>query len=172
MIGRSIMGQSYSLDLRARIVGHVRPGHSRRDAARHFRVSASCAVKLLKPADRTGSVHAAHRGRPCGSGKLAAHQAFRLGRVEAQPDITMPELARALQVERDVIASPASLSRVLCHAGFTYKKQLMASERERADVRERRREWIDKRQPRMRLQPARLGAWVEQTLTSKIAQFR
>src|SRR3954451_1508388 len=69
----------------------------------------------------------------------------------------MPELARALQVERDVIASPASLSRVLCHAGFTYKKQLMASERERADVRERRREWIDKRQPRMRLQSARLG---------------
>jgi len=32
----------------------------------------------------------------------------------------------------------------------------MASERERADVRERRREWIEKRQPRMRLQPARL----------------
>ena len=105
------MGQSYSLDLRARIVGHVRAGHSRRDAARHFRVSASCAVKLLKRADRTGSVEPAHRGRPRGSGKLAAHQAFLIGRVEAQPDITMPELARALQVERDVIASPASLSR-------------------------------------------------------------
>ena len=116
------MGQSYSLDLRARIVGHVRAGHSRRDAARHFRVSASCAVKLLKRADRTGSVEPAHRGRPRGSGKLAAHQAFLIGRVEAQPDITRPELARALQVERDVIASPASLSRVLCHAGFTYKK--------------------------------------------------
>src|SRR3954467_14188455 len=56
MIGRSIMGQSYSLDLRARLVGHVRAGHSRREAARHFRVSASCAVKLLKRADRTGSV--------------------------------------------------------------------------------------------------------------------
>ena len=59
-------------------------------------------------------------GRPRGSGKLATHQAFLIGRVEAQPDITMPELARALQVERDVIASPASLSRVLCHAGFTW----------------------------------------------------
>src|SRR3954465_9731367 len=112
----------YSLDLRARIVGHVRAGHSRRDAARHFRVSASCAVKLLKRADRTGSVEPAHRGRPRGSGKLAAHQAFLIGRVEAQPDLTLPELARALQVERDVIASPASLSRVLCKAGFTYKK--------------------------------------------------
>ena len=115
------MGQSYSLDLRARIVGHVRAGHSRREAARHFRVSASCAVKLLKRADRTGAVEPA-RGRPRGSGKLAAHQAFLIGRVEAQPDITMPELAAALAAERGVIARPASLSRVLCQAGFTYKK--------------------------------------------------
>src|ERR1044072_3664513 len=111
MIGRSIMGQSYSLDLRARIVGHVRAGHSRREAARHFRVSASCAVKLLKRADRTGSFKPAHRGRPLGSGKLAAHWALLIGRVEAQPDITMPELAAALAAERGVIASPASLSR-------------------------------------------------------------
>ena len=112
------MGQSYSLDLRARIVGHVRAGHSRRDAARHFRVSESCAVKLLKRADRTGSAEPAHRGRPRGSGKLAAHQAVLIGRVEAPPDITRPELAAALEAERGVIASPASLSRVLCKAGF------------------------------------------------------
>src|SRR5215212_4448219 len=112
----------YSLDLRARIVGHVRAGHSRRDAARHFRVSASCAVKLLKRADRTGSAEPAHRGRPRGSGKLAAHQAFLIGRVEAQPAMPMPELAAALAAERGVIASPASLARVLCQAGFTYKK--------------------------------------------------
>src|SRR3954471_24586353 len=116
MIGRSIMGQSYSLDLRARIVGHVRAGHSRRDAARYFRVSASCAVKLLKRADRTGSAEPAHRGRPRGSGepaprgaslgngKPAAPQAFLIGPGEAQPDSPMPELARALQVERDAIA--------------------------------------------------------------------
>src|SRR5215218_69764 len=108
------MGRSYSLDLRLRIVGHVRAGH--------FGVSESCAVKLLKRADRTGSVEPAHRGRPRGKGKLAAHQAFLIGRVEAQPDITMPELAAALAAERGVIASPASLSRVLCKAGFTYKK--------------------------------------------------
>ena len=166
------MGQSYSLDLRARIVGHVRAGHSRRDAARHFRVSESCAVKLLKRADRTGSAEPAHRGRPRGSGKLAAHQAFLIGRVEAQPDITMPELAAALEAERGVIASPASLSRVLCKAGFTYKKQLMASERERDDVRERRREWIERRQPRMRLQPARLVFIDETAVNTKRTRRR
>ena len=42
------MGQRYSFDLRSRIVAHGRAGHSRREAARHFGVSASCAVKLLK----------------------------------------------------------------------------------------------------------------------------
>jgi transposase len=113
------MGQSYSLDLRARVVARVRAGHSRRDAARHFGVSPSCAVKLLKRVDRTGLAEPAPQGRPRGSGKLGPHQAFLIARVEAQPDITMPELARALQAERGVIASPASLSRVLCKAGFT-----------------------------------------------------
>src|SRR3954471_22058984 len=140
--------------------------------ARHFRVSASCAVKLLKRADRTGSVEPAHRGRPRGSGRLAAHQAFLIECVEAQPDITMPELAAALEAERGVIASPASLSRVLCKAGFTYKKQLMASERERADGRERRREWIEKRQPRMRLQPARLVFIDETAVNTKMTRLR
>jgi len=70
------MGRSYSLDLRLRIVGHVRAGHSRREAARHFGVSESCAGKLLKRADRTGSVEPARWGRPRGKGKLAPHAAF------------------------------------------------------------------------------------------------
>ena len=116
------MGQSYSMDLRTRLVARVRAGHSRRDTARYFGVSPSCAVKLVKRVDRTGSAEPAHQGRPRGSGKLAPHQAFLIARVEAQPDITMPELAAALAAERGVTASPASLSRVLCKAGFTYKK--------------------------------------------------
>ena len=105
------MGQSSSFDLRSRIVAHVRAGHSRREAARHFGVSESCAVKLLKRMDTTGSAQPARQGRPRGKGKLAPYQAFLIARVEAQPDITMPELARALQAECGVIASPASLSR-------------------------------------------------------------
>jgi transposase len=69
------MGQSYSLDLRARVVARVRAGHSRREAARHFGVSPSCAVKLVKRVDRTGVAEPAPQGRPRGSGKLAPHQA-------------------------------------------------------------------------------------------------
>jgi transposase len=108
----------YSLDLRERIVAWVAQGHSRRDAARHFGVSDSCAVKLLARVRETGSLLPGRQGRPPGGGKLAAHCDFLIACVQAKPDITMPELAAA----RGVKVSPASLSRVLCQAGFTYKK--------------------------------------------------
>ena len=48
----------------------------------------------------------------------------------------------------------------------------MASERERADVRERRREWMEKRQPRMRLQPARLVFIDETAVNTKMTRLR
>ena len=64
------------------------------------------------------------RGRAVrrGDGKLSAHRGFLIEQVEAKPDITMPELVARLEAERGVRANPASLSRVLCAAGFTYKK--------------------------------------------------
>ena len=116
------MGKSYSLDLRERIVAHVSAGGSRRSAARQFGVSDSCSVKLLARVERTGSTKPARQGRPPGGGKLAAHWGFLVEQVELRPDMTMPELAAKLAAERGVVASPASLSRVLCAAGFTFKK--------------------------------------------------
>ena len=64
----------------------------------------------------------AKQGRPSGGGKLASHRDFLIAQVEKHPDITMPELAAILEAGRGVTASPASLSRLLCRAGFTYKK--------------------------------------------------
>ena len=116
------MGKSYSRDLRERIVAHVAAGGSRRGAARQFVVSDSCAVKLAAHAERTGSVEPLRQGRPPGGGKLAAHQAFLIQQVETQPDITMPELATRLEAERGISVHPASLSRVLCAWGFSFKK--------------------------------------------------
>ena len=48
----------------------------------------------------------------------------------------------------------------------------MASERDRADVRERRRVWIDQRQPLMRLEPARLVFIDETAVTTKMTRLR
>ena len=116
------MGKPYSLDLRERIVAHVSAGGSRRGAARQFGVSDSCSVKLLARVEHTGSAAPARQGRPPGGGKLAAHLEFLIARVEQTPDMTMPELAALLASDRGVVANPASLSRVLCAAGFSFKK--------------------------------------------------
>ena len=92
------MSVPYSLDLRRRIIGFVTRGGSRRGAACRFGVSASCAVKLVERFKRTGSASPGKRGGSVG--KLSAHKDFLLGRVAAKRDITMPELAAALEAER------------------------------------------------------------------------
>lgn len=116
------MGKAYSSDLRERISAHVSSGHSRRDAARRFGVSASCAVKLVQRVAKTGTAKPARQGRPPGAGKLAPHMAQLIRWVEAQPDINMAELATKLAAETKVVAHPASLSRALLGVGFRYKK--------------------------------------------------
>jgi hypothetical protein len=71
------------------------------------------------------------RGYGRASGAFSSQQAgcdivyWLTARIEAEPDITMPELADALKTERDMSATPAMLSRHLIHRlGYTYKKIL------------------------------------------------
>lgn len=116
------MGKSYSMDLRERVVRCVEAGQSRRAAAARFGVSPSFAVKVVSRREATGSAAPARQGRPPGGGKLAPQLAFLIARVEAIPDITMLELANRLEAERGLRAHPASISRALCKAGFSYKK--------------------------------------------------
>jgi len=116
------MGRSYSLDLRVRVIAYVEAGHSRRAAARHFGVSDSFAIKLMRHQGQSGSPAPARQGRPRGRGKLAPHETFLVQAVEAKPDLTMPELATRLLEEHGVQADPATLSRLLCRRGFTDQK--------------------------------------------------
>jgi transposase len=116
------MGKPHPIELRERVQAEIDDGESRRAAAERFKVSASFAVKLAARVARTGSVEPARQGRPPGGGKLAPHLATLIGWVEAEPDITMPELAAKLLAEKGVQAHPASLSRVLLEAGFSVKK--------------------------------------------------
>ena len=92
------MGHCYSLDLRVRVADFVEAGHSCRAAAEHFDVSESFAIKLVP------------------------YEAFLIQTVEAEPAITMPELAARLLEEHGVGVAPAMLSRFLCRRGFSYKK--------------------------------------------------
>jgi transposase len=166
------MGRSYSVDLRERVVAFVEAGHSRRAAARRFAVGDSFAIKLMQRVLASGSCKPGQQGRPAGGGKLAPYAAFLLGAVEAKPDITMPELQARLIEAHAVTAAPAALSRFLCRHGLTYKKALMAEERDRPDVREARRLWITARQNRMRDQPARLVFVDETAVTTDMVRLR
>ena len=116
------MASSYSLDLRDRVVAFAHAGHSRRAAARRFAVSESFSIKLVRRVAETGSSAPGRQGRPKGSGKLEPQAAFLIGIVEAEPDITMPELSARLLDAHSIEAAPAILSRFLCRRGFTYKK--------------------------------------------------
>ncbi len=53
---------------------------------------------------------------------MVEHLDYLIAVVEAEPDITMPELAARLHAGRGITAAWASLSKLLCRAGFTYKK--------------------------------------------------
>jgi transposase len=116
------MGKSSSADLRARIYGDVEKGQSCRAAARRFGVAPSTAVRLAQRKAQTGSLAPARQGRPPGKGRLAAHVPALIAWIDAEGDITMPELAARLLAERGVTAHPASLSRLLIQHGFTVKK--------------------------------------------------
>ena len=125
------MGKAHSEDLRERVYGEVLSGRSRRAAARRFGVSASTSVRLARRMSDTGSLAPARQGRPPGGGKLAPYRDLLIGWMERDGEITMPELADRLMRERQVVAHPASLSRLLKAAGFTFKKNA-AGERSRA----------------------------------------
>ena len=116
------MTQSFSLDLRVRVAAFVEAGHSCRAAAQHFDVSESFAIKLVQRKRRFGSPAPARQGRPPGGGQLVPYESFLIQTVEAEPAITMPELAARLLEEHGVGVAPAMLSRFLCRRGFTYKK--------------------------------------------------
>lgn len=116
------MGKPHPIELRTRVQAEIDAGESRRTAAERFKVSASFAVKLAARVARTGSAEPGRQGRPAGRGKLAPHLEALIGWVEAEPDKTMPELAGKLLAEKGVAAHPASLSRVLIRAGFSFKK--------------------------------------------------
>lgn len=116
------MGKAHSGDLRGRVYGEIAGGGSCRRAARRFGVSASTGVRLARRVAETGSLAPARQGRPPGGGKLAAHRDVLIRWVDAQGDITMPQLAARLATERQVFVHPASLSRFLRATGYTVKK--------------------------------------------------
>ena len=116
-------GQSYSEDLRARVLAAVDGGMAARGAARVFRVSVSYIYKALIRRRRTGQVIAStrrgHRPRklsPAREAALAAH-------IEAHPDLTLAALQAWLLAEHGVRLSNGAMWSAVARLGLSFKKR-------------------------------------------------
>src|SRR5665213_1033255 len=131
------MAAPYSLDLRKRVVAAVAAGMSRKQAATHYQVSHSSAIRWTRRLAETGSPAAL----PMGGKKpftLADEETWIRDRVDEKPDMTGRELLAELN-QRGIEVGYYAVWHFLDHVGLSFKKSLHASEQDRADVARRRR---------------------------------
>jgi len=118
------MPRPYSADMRARVVGRVESGASRREAAEHYEVSASTAVIWVKCFRETGRCAAKPRGGSISP--LEEHAAFLLALVDEQPDLTLDEVVCAMR-RRKVPGSRTAVWRFFQRHKITFKKSAARS---------------------------------------------
>lgn len=117
------MPRPYSADMRQRVIGRVEDGTSRRDAADHFEVSASSAIRWMQRYEETGSWQA----KPVGGSvsPLEEHASVLLAIVKEVPDITLDEMVVAIH-KRKIAGSRTALWRFFARRELTFKKKLCA----------------------------------------------
>src|SRR5215210_2931223 len=109
------MAATYSLDLRRKILAaHARGAGSQRAIAEFFGVSRSFVEKLLQHYRDTGDIAPKPRAATRSTRRLdeAARQRVRQW-LQAQPDLTLAELADRLEQTCGIQASVPTLCRVL-----------------------------------------------------------
>ena len=116
-------GQSYSQDLRARVLAAIDGGMTARSAASVFQVSVSYIYKALIRRRRTGEVSASsqrgHRPRKLTSAQevaLASH-------IAAHPDVTLAALQIWLAAEHAVRLSNGAMWSAVDRLGLSFKKR-------------------------------------------------
>jgi len=116
-------GQSYSEDLRARVLAAVDGGMAARAAATLFRVSVSYIYKALIRRRRTGEANASprrgHRPRkltPAQETALAEH-------IAAHPDVTLAALQAWLLAKHAVRLSNGAMWSAVARFGLSFKKR-------------------------------------------------
>src|SRR5437870_8388414 len=124
-------GQSYSEDLRARVLAAIDGGLAVRPAASMFRVSVSYIYKALIRRRLTGEVSAStrrgHRPRkltPEREAAVAAH-------IAAHPDITLAALQTWLAGEHAVRLSNGAMWSAVARLGLSFKKRMARPVRKR-----------------------------------------
>lgn len=116
------MARAYGTDLRRRVVEAIEGGLSTRVAARNFSIGISTAGAWHRYWRKTGSYEAQRQGGRNGS-VLDAHEAFILGLIEENADITLAEMADRLGGEHDLHVDPSTIWYFLKRCDMTYKKR-------------------------------------------------
>lgn len=115
-------GQSYSADLRSRILAAVDGGIPARTVAARFQVSVSYIYKALGRRTATGETEARLQ-RNHQELKLAAQHDAIKAEVAQRPDVTLNELRAWLAATHGVAASLGLMHRTLARLGLTLKKR-------------------------------------------------
>jgi transposase len=160
------MPKSYSGDMRERVIESVEMGAWRREAAEHIGVSASSAVRWLQRWDESRS--AAPKPRGGSVSPLEAHAERILVLNAERPDLTLKETLAELG-KRRIRTSRSALSRFFGRHDITFKKNLQAVERQRADVVRARRRWM---RERGMFDPARLVFIDETAVSTNMVRLR
>lgn len=113
------MPKPYSDDLRARVIGDVVTGASRREAAEHYGISPSVVVIWAQRFEETGSVAAKPSGGS--TSPLEAHAEFLLALVAEQPDLTLDEIVAAMG-KRRIAGSRSAVWRFFDRRDISVKK--------------------------------------------------
>src|SRR5262245_14590710 len=114
-------GQSYSADLRSRVLAAVDGGVPARTVAERFRVSVSYLYKALGRRKATGETEARPQ-RNHQKLKLAVHHDAIAAEVAQRPDVTLNELRAWLHATHSASASLGLMHRTLLRLGLTLKK--------------------------------------------------
>jgi transposase len=115
-------GQSYSQDLRDRVMGAVDGGMAVRDVAAVFKVSIAYIYKALIRRRLTGDISVNRvQGRP--PRKLSPEQEQALGTdIRSRPGITLAQAQSWLQAEHSVTLSMGAMWNTARRLGLSFKK--------------------------------------------------
>ena len=114
------MPGSYPAELRVRVVRFVQEGESRHQAAEHFAVSVSSAIRWMQRFRDSGTCEAMPRGGS--TSPLEKHAKRILALINEQRDVTLDELVLVLH-KRGIGGSRSALSRFFARHGLTFKKK-------------------------------------------------
>jgi len=153
------MGKPYSMDLRKRVVAAVVTGGlSCDEAAEQFGVAISTAVGWVRRQRETGSVAPGKMGGHRQKAISGEHRAWVLER--AKRDFTLRGLVTEL-AERGSKVDYRSVWEFVHAEKLSFKKSVVAGERDRPDVARRRAQWIKYQD---RVEPERL-VFIDETWT-------